>query len=385
MAARPNCVGVKATGDVCDKHAIVGGVRCTTHLRTIHNNGPNATEIKERGYQHKKELAVLSAMWRVRIDNEQDEQRQRDLTHDFNHEYSTVKLRHRHEIEIIQRGHRDRIRETGVDPDAEANQRRRDAENRRREEWRQALRGDEEEFNRLQDVLLRAAQDRRVRAAPPVGELQQFATDNQNIHRERTVNVTKEMVSLILTIPVPDEYKWSGSECSKTPGDIVMTCHLTPKAAWQMFSKYCQDESIYELGKGIYGKVLDGVWQYILSSSDKTDLCRVLKQEMEDNVGMCAQGNLSRLCNILAGYLDGIGSQESITDILGRLLPKLMEIENVESRLAEAFKILKENKVPFSHWKAWADALLYDQELDTTVGFLYNDQQEITGIIAVVG
>lgn len=385
MADRPICIGIKATGDQCDKNAVVGEQRCRIHLNTVHNNGPNATEVKERSYRHKKEIAILSSTWKERIDAEQNPGRKEDLRHDFNHEYNTVKLRQRREIEIIERNHRDRIRETGVDPDAGARQRRHEADLRRQEDIRQARRADNEEVMRIQGVILRAYQEHRAVVNRPVGELQQFAGDNQNVHRERTVNATKEMITLILTIPVPVEYRWNNAECSKTPGEIAMTCHLTPKAAWQMFSKYCQDESIYDLGKGIYGKVLDGVWQYILSSPYKTDLCQVLRQEMQDNVGMCAQGNLSRLCNILAGYLEGIGSQESIADVLGRLLPKLMEIEDIDNRLSEACKILKENNVPYSQWKSWVDPLLGDQDVEMKVGFLYNEQQEVTGMIAVIG
>ena len=82
------------------------------------------------------------------------------------------------------------------------------------------------------------------------------------------------------------------------------------------------------------------MWQYIKSSDDKDDLCKILKQELQDNVGMCMQGNLSRLCNVLAGYLEGIGSAESIAEVLGREFPKLWEIDNADERVAHGNKIL---------------------------------------------
>ena len=73
-----------------------------------------------------------------------------------------------------------------------------------------------------------------------------------------------------------------------------------------MTQHYCNDHDIYDLGKGIYANVLNGVWQYIKSSEHSEDLKRILKSELEDNLGMCAQGNLSRLCNILSGYMEEI-------------------------------------------------------------------------------
>ena len=160
------------------------------------------------------------------------------------------------------------------------------------------------------------------------------------------------------------------NECSKTPADIITLCKLTPKAAWQMQSKYCQDENIYEMGNGIYGKVLDGVLQFILKSPDKDDLCKILKQEMEDNIGMCAQGNLSRLCNILAGYMDGIGATESVAEILGRELPRLMEIKDPKQRIEQAVKIFKENNVPIKEWGSWMEPLSEDVN---DLSYIYKD------------
>jgi hypothetical protein len=124
-----------------------------------------------------------------------------------------------------------------------------------------------------------------------------------------------------------------------------------------MISQYAQDTAIYDIEPGIYGKVLDGVWQFTKTSPEKESLCKVIKQEMEDNVGMCAQGNLSRICNVLAGYMEGVGSQESITEILGRLLPPLMSIEDATERMDAARKILADNKLPREEWYEWLDPL----------------------------
>jgi hypothetical protein len=166
------------------------------------------------------------------------------------------------------------------------------------------------------------------------------------------------MVDRIVKIVVPDEYAWNSRICSKTPGEIIMECKLSAKGAWQMTAKYCQDESVYDMGKGIYGKVLDGVWQYVRNSPDKRDLCSILRQEMEDNIGMCAQGNLTRLCNILSGYMEGIGVQESPSEILGRKLPLLMEIEDQTTRLNEAYKLLVDTGIPEEQWLSWVEPLV---------------------------
>lgn len=150
-----------------------------------------------------------------------------------------------------------------------------------------------------------------------LNELQRFAEDNQNVHTTHAVNQTKTIVESMLEIHVPDDYKWNVYTISKTPGEIISDCHLSINAGRVMMDKYTLSDDIYEMGEGIYGKVLDAVWQYIKHSPHKTDLCKILASELKDNVGQCLQGNLSRLCNVLAGYME-MGSQESLAEILGR-------------------------------------------------------------------
>jgi hypothetical protein len=120
---------------------------------------------------------------------------------------------------------------------------------------------------------------------------------------------------------------------------------------------YCSDATIYDLEPGIFGKVVDGVWQFISKSPDKADLKKILTAELRDNIGMCAQGNLSRICNVLQGYMDGIGQKESVSEILGREFPKLMEIENQVEREARGAAILRENNVPENQWENWLEPL----------------------------
>jgi hypothetical protein len=78
---------------------------------------------------------------------------------------------------------------------------------------------------------------------------------------------------------------------------------------------------------------------------------------LQDNVGMCLQGNLTRICNSLSGYLDGVTTQESHAQILGREFPKLLEIENIEERIATAKHILQDIGLPTDEWSVWLDAL----------------------------
>jgi hypothetical protein len=355
MAAPIGCIGIKADGDICGKRCRNNATRCATHLKTIETNGPNYLHIKELGYIHKREIRDIEMRYDAAIDAAQNPIERRNLAEDLLHEIHLIRVQHNRVITQVVRRQQDEIRETGVDPDAEA--RARNAERLRQRNAAMQIRR-ELVVDQARQRVIAANNAVEQQAAPRGGELGNFARDAQNVHTSVAVKQTKDMVSNILKIVVPSEFKWNARTCSKTPGEIITECGLSAKGAWQMVAKYCQDEDVYDMGRGIYGKTLDGVWQYVRNSSDKADLCRILRQEMEDNIGMCAQGNLTRLCNILSGYMEGIGVQESPSEILGRKLPLLMEIEDETTRLNEAYKLLVDTGIPEEQWLSWVEPLV---------------------------
>lgn len=383
------CPAVKATGEVCANRCRGGDPRCGTHMNALRTYGPHTTAQRELKYTHR---AILKRIEHEGVDIAEREPnnilRER-MIDDLHHRIRLLKVTQQHEFELLLREQEDEIRQTGIDPDAGPRERRQ-AQERQRNIQRQLQWEHHNEIMRQNPNFLNGrpimvdAGGVLVNAVVAVnvvarGELEAFAHDNQNVHTTTAVRHTKDMVQKILAIPVPEEYRWCVSECSKTPGDIIMCCKLTPKGAWQMASKYCQDEDIYEMGRGIYGKVLDGVWQYVSKSSDKDDLCKIIKQEMEDNIGMCAQGNLTRLCNILSGYMEGIGVQESPSEILGRKLPLLMEIENVYERINQAYNLMVELAIPREQWLSWVEPLVESG----SVSFRVNVGGEVVGLMVV--
>lgn len=197
----------------------------------------------------------------------------------------------------------------------------------------------------------------------PQDDLIRFAADRQNIHREVTVNeVVKKTIEKVILSPVPAEYRWNMETIAKTPGEIIAECKISIAAGKLLMEKYTSDETIYEMVPGIYGKTLDSVWQYIKSSSDKEVLIKTLKIELEDNIGMCAQGNLTRLCNVLQGYLDDM-PKPSVAEILGDLLPPLMAIKDRKVRRETALQIMRTHNVPDEEQDAWLEGL-YDEDAD---------------------
>ena len=197
---------------------------------------------------------------------------------------------------------------------------------------------------------------------PPVRQverLEQIARDNQNVHTREAVAMVKKTVDILLKIPVPFEYRWNSLVISKTPAEILLENRLKKQTAISMLNHYISGNNIYDMGDGIYSKVLDAIWQFIKHSPDKNELNKILVSELNDNVNTCHQGNLTRLCNVLCGYLEGIEVVgRSKAEILGDALPKLLKISNETERLRRARDILKENGVNPDEWDAWLEPLM---------------------------
>jgi hypothetical protein len=342
-----HCSAIASSGFPC-KTAVLdeNATRCRLHTRSVELYGLTKTRQKELNYVHSRKRVEIYATYSVQAgmtDEESEAIRQvrRDLfkQEDARHELAKAHLKVTIRQEIIANNF--------VDPDQHII----DRNNRIRFERER----------RMRERFLLMQQEREARIEARNNPLQRrernladFANDNQNIHTTEVVQKTKDLVSRILKIQVPPEY---ATETLKTPGEIILECGLSRNSAWQMMAKYCKDEEIYEMA-GIYPLVLNSVWQYIKASDDKEELKKILKSEMEDNIGMCAQGNLSRLCNILSGYLDGLNPViKSLNEILGDKFAELMSIENDYGRRTAGALILREHNVPEENWAQWIEAL----------------------------
>jgi hypothetical protein len=305
------------------------GTRCKIHLATIHNYGPNETRRRELKFIHTKYGRDIQRNYR----NHQ-------IMPQFEAEYRLEDIRYqteRHELETLIA---QETQELGYNADRDAIQRRHDLQVR----------------NRIRRQQIR---NERLAAYEPlyqeVNQLAAFAADNQNVHTAIIVEKVKRMVTKILEIPVPAEYS---TDTLKTPGEIILECNLTKKAAQQMMSKYCEEVDIYDLGIGIYPCVLNSIWQYIKGSPNSEDLKKILKSEMQDNIGMCQQGNLSRLCNILSGYLDGlIVDVQSPREILAQRLA-ILHAESPVDMYQQARQILYELMIAPEEWDEWLTPLM---------------------------
>lgn len=354
------CCGIKKNGRRCET-MLTGGTRCGVHRRSMERVGPNQIRRDELKLVHNYNKSLIKLNLDRAVINDEEFQTQK-LIENISYQTKYLQLQLLIRDETIANGNQN----ADIPYRERERERRRQRQEVARQRWLelQAARNQIELQRQAFNNLLNVHDQQAVHGMgvqPQIhGELRQFTNDNQNIHRSLIVERVKDTVTKILKIQVPIEYQ---SDTLKTLGEIILDCKLSKKAAQQMTMFYCNDSDIYELGKGIYANVLNSIWQYIKSSENSQDLKRILRNEMEDNIGMCAQGNLSRICNILSGYLDDfVVDTRSINEIIGTKLIELMELEDVRERLVQARAYLDLHKIPKNDWKEWLLPLIEQEE-----------------------
>jgi hypothetical protein len=220
--------------------------------------------------------------------------------------------------------------------------------------WNQASR-DMQIFGESDFVeIARITSELLPRGATPTNDLERFSKDNQNVHTtaavKRTVDVAKKLISLTYTNP----------NSKNGLIEYMKNAKISIKAEENLVEYYFSDTSIYNLETPTFKLVFDGLWIYI--QNQKTDLRKDLQirldQEVEDNVGTCAQGNLSRLVNVLSGYIEkemGIAPVFEVS--LSDLMANIAKEKNFSIRIQKAVALLEERKVPSCERESWLEAM----------------------------
>lgn len=181
----------------------------------------------------------------------------------------------------------------------------------------------------------------------PRPAIQQFVNDNQNVHRSDTVKYIENVFRQLKKIGVP--------ETQRTLGEILVHCvDMKPEAQVQMVKMYHAGDPIYE-HKRAYPRALDAVWAFISRHENKNELYGRLSQEMNDNIGMCAQGNLSRICNVLCGYIEGFQPPVAQGILVQNKMAAIAN-DSEGNKIERAKAALRELMVPESDWAPWIEA-----------------------------
>jgi len=104
-----------------------------------------------------------------------------------------------------------------------------------------------------------------------------------------------------------------------------------------------------------YGDVLDRVWTFIQRHAETLQLTFRLAQEVHEGIGMCSNGKMARLVNVLQGYDETLFTEppkEAFQEKMARLMKRpFVERGPAAAALFEEYGIVEGER------GAWLDAL----------------------------
>jgi hypothetical protein len=114
----------------------------------------------------------------------------------------------------------------------------------------------------------------------------------------------------------------------------------------------------------LYRRALQHLWAKIKSypSEIRDELIKRLYEECRDADGMCAQGHVARLANVLVGFDEAVKGEVSLQDRMAEL--SRLEVSDFE-KVTAAMNTLKEFKVTdVEEIRAWLEALDLDLNME---------------------
>lgn len=219
------------------------------------------------------------------------------------------------------------------------------------------------------EAARRAAFNAQLRREPVVFQrdpegginLRAFATDTQNIHRSSVQNSTHKAVMALLARPIVVDVN--------VLEEITAAFNDRARVRWYgpgpRGAENTRDAAITELTNDYfnteafsvrYGDVVDRVWTFIRGHEHHATLCTRLAQEVYEGRGMCSNGKMARLVNVLQGF-DETLETEAPREVFQFRIAALRKRPMAE-REAAARDLFREFNIVEAEHDAWLEPLL---------------------------
>ena len=174
-----------------------------------------------------------------------------------------------------------------------------------------------------------------------------FYADNQNVHREVITDQTNRGMEILLAQEVPKE--------QETLTEIWLAWGDSPKALKEDMLRWYNQSSCRKENDWLYKRALDGLWSMIKGNSD---LLGRLADEADESSGMCCEGHLCRLVNVMVGFDERFEVHVSKKEQLQQRMAEIAAMDvSTEQKALDAWKWMEANGIAEEERSAWIDAL----------------------------
>jgi len=199
----------------------------------------------------------------------------------------------------------------------------------------------------------------------PLPVLARFVADNQNVHRSEISDRTNKATDFLLKRH-KDPKEWDEEDAAKHLNvwkDLALPFSETA-VCWDDYlyvmcdmHKWWDTKTCRKKADHLYMRLLFSLVEYIKTSEHKAELWKRLWEECLDAAGMCCEGHISRLCNVLSGYVEGIETPVALGELTQQKMAAIagMEVsEDDKKRMANEF--FDTHAIPAADRVAWLEA-----------------------------
>jgi len=190
-------------------------------------------------------------------------------------------------------------------------------------------------------------------------DLAALANDRQSIHRSSVQNATQKAVEILIQRPVTADMEAlvEITLAFEDTSAVRFKANTKERVLMELTNDYYNTTAFNQP----YGDILDRVWTYIRIHQERSELVRRLAQEVSEGIGMCENGKMAHLVNILYAY------DAEITAVMQNESPpreafqsKFATLLNLplNERQAQATAIFNEYQIPQEERAEWLNPLL---------------------------
>jgi hypothetical protein len=196
-----------------------------------------------------------------------------------------------------------------------------------------------------------------MQIAGPVGNLGKIATDGQSIHTIAVTKTTNDGIFILEKQNIPQRQRTLYEiEQAWIPKFGIERVEVVMKDMKDWGSR----KQVMDKTKNTYKSVLRGLWAKIKSFDDaelKSELVKRLFEECSEAVGMCADGHVGRLVNVLVGFDEKFKNNISPKEYFQNNMALIAKSEvPLAFKIDQAKKLMDEAEIPQEEREAWLEA-----------------------------
>lgn len=193
-----------------------------------------------------------------------------------------------------------------------------------------------------------------------IAGLAALARDAQNVHTAAVTNQTNKGLEKLLEASKEGRHmrgpEWFAAKwLIRGYGQWNIVQRVVNDMQYWYGMAFCKAQNDW-----LYRKTLDGLYltvQKIKDNDTRVELYKRVFEECHESVGMCCEGHISRLCNVLVGFDETFAPPVPFGEILQNKMAAIAALEvETEEKVRQATEFFNEFAVPEPERAAWLEA-----------------------------